>query len=149
MEAIVNLFNNKVWTFFDGLVTIGTLCMVLLNIWLRGRQKKIELQKIKIYFKNIDTNEVYLLDLDIARKDITRSEIQGILNAFQNDPSQRYSINYLSKIQYLDDIYKIQNNQQNELYIELTNEEFNGKKDEKEKNKHDGFNKNKMELIKS
>ena len=82
----------------------------------------------------------------MPRKHISRSEIQGILSAFQNVPSQRYSIEYLSDINFLDDIYKIQNNILDELKIIISEKEMNGWKID-DKNFHDGFNKNKMKKL--
>ena len=121
-----------------------TMLGVFYNIWQNRRNKKLENQKIKIYFdlEGID----YLLDLDMPRKHISRSEIQGILSAFQNVPSQRYSIEYLSDINFLDDIYKIQNNILDELKIIISEKEMNGWKID-DKNFHDGFNKNKMKKL--
>ena len=61
-------------------------------------------------------------------------------------PSQRYSIEYLSDINFLDDIYKIQNNILDELKIIISEKEMNGWKID-DKNFHDGFNKNKMKKL--
>ena len=103
MDSLIDMM-DKVTIVFGFVTMLG----VFYNIWQNRRNKKLENQKIKIYFdlEGID----YLLDLDMPRKHISRSEIQGILSAFQNVPSQRYSIEYLSDINFLDDIYKIQNN---------------------------------------
>lgn len=110
MDSLIDMM-DKVTIVFGFVTMLG----VFYNIWQNRRNKKLENQKIKIYFdlEGID----YLLDLDMPRKHISRSEIQGILSAFQNVPSQRYSIEYLSDINFLDDIYKIQNNILDELKI--------------------------------
>lgn len=139
MDSLIDMM-DKVTIVFGFITMLG----VFYNIWQNRRNKKLENQKIKIYFdlEGID----YLLDLDMPRKHISRSEIQGILSAFQNVPSQRYSIEYLSDINFLDDIYKIQNNILDELKIIISEKEMNGWKID-DKNFHDGFNKNKMKKI--
>lgn len=139
MDSLIDMM-DKVTIVFGFVTMLG----VFYNIWQNRRNKKLENQKIKIYFdlEGID----YLLDLDMPRKHISRSEIQGILSAFQNVPSQRYSIEYLSDINFLDDIYKIQNNILDELKIIISEKEMNGWKID-DKNFHDGFNKNKMKKI--
>ena len=139
MDSLIDMM-DKVTIVFGFVTMLG----VFYNIWQNRRNKKLENQKIKIYFdlEGID----YLLDLDMPRKHISRSEIQGILSAFQNVPSQRYSIEYLSDINFLDDIYKIQNNILDELKIIILEKEMNGWKID-DKNFHDGFNKNKMKKL--
>ncbi len=139
MDSLIDMM-DKVTIVFGFVTMLG----VFYNIWQNRRNKKLENEKIKIYFdlEGID----YLLDLDMPRKHISRSEIQGILSAFQNVPSQRYSIEYLSDINFLDDIYKIQNNILDELKIIISEKEMNGWKID-DKNFHDGFNKNKMKKI--
>lgn len=139
MDSLIDMM-DKVTIVFGFITMLG----VFYNIWQNRRNKKLENQKIKIYFdlEGID----YLLDLDMPRKHISRSEIQGILSAFQNVPSQRYSIEYLSDINFLDDIYKIQNNILDELKIIISEKEMNGWKID-DKNFHDGFNKNKMKKL--
>lgn len=139
MDSLIDMM-DKVTIVFGFITMLG----VFYNIWQNRRNKKLENEKIKIYFdlEGID----YLLDLDMPRKHISRSEIQGILSAFQNVPSQRYSIEYLSDINFLDDIYKIQNNILDELKIIISEKEMNGWKID-DKNFHDGFNKNKMKKL--
>ena len=139
MDSLIDMM-DKVTIVFGFVTMLG----VFYNIWQNRRNKKLENQKIKIYFdlEGID----YLLDLDMPRKHISRSEIQGILSAFQNVPSQRYSIEYLSDINCVDDIYKIQNNILDELKIIISEKEMNGWKID-DKNFHDGFNKNKMKKL--
>lgn len=134
---------NKIITWLDW-VTIIFSTVTMIGVFWNLLQSRKQKEKIKIYFdvEGVD----YLLDLDMPRKHISRSEIQGVLSAFQNVPNQRYSIDYLSDINFLDDIYKIQNNKLDELKIIVSNTELKGwKKDEK--NFHDGFNLNKMQKI--
>ena len=114
-------FLDKVTIIFATITMFG----VLYGIW----QRKKEKDKIKIIFdvEGVD----YLLDLDMPRKHISRSEVQGILAAFQMDIKARYSIDYLSDLSFLYDIFKIQQNELQELRIKLSAQEclqFNIKK---------------------
>jgi len=138
---LIYIINTEIWTSVDGLITIGTLGAVIFNIYENAKNKELELEKIPIYFdvEGVD----YLLDLDIPRKHISRSEIQGILSAFQKVPSQRYTIEYLSDINFLDDIYKIQNSKLDKLRIIVSKRELDGWRETKDKF-HEGFNLNKM-----
>ncbi len=127
---------NTLFEWLDKLtILFATFAMLFAgyNFYQQRKERKQELEKIKIYFKVDDTD--YLLDLDIPRKHISRSEIQGILAAFQSDIKGRYSIAYLSEISFLDDIFKIQNNEIDKLDIVVTQAEF------------DQFNQNKMKEI--
>jgi len=130
--------------------SFGAMFVSGINWWNDKKQKQLELEKIKIYFFIEETKQKYLLDLDIARKDIARAEIQGVLSAFQKIPSQRYSISYLSDIKFLDDIYKIQNNKENRLHIKITQKEFDGweKMENNKKIYHNGFDTSKMKECK-
>jgi len=85
---------------------------------------KKQLQKIPIYFND------QKLNLDIARKDFSRQEIQGILGLFRKDMKIHYDIKYLSKIDYLDSIYKIQIGEIDSLKIKLTKNELEQFKDD-------------------
>ena len=95
---------------------------IFYTIYQNRRKTRYENQKIDIRFdiEGVD----YLLDLDIPRKQISRSEIQGILAAFQNNISDRYSIEYLSDLTFLDDIFQVQNNKLDILILKLSEEEF-------------------------
>ena len=134
-------FLDKITIVFATITMFG----VFYNIWQNRKNKKLENEKIKVIFDVDGVN--YLLDLDMPRKQISRSEIQGILSAFQNIPSQRYSIDYLSNITFLDDIFRIQNNESDQLEIFLTNEEFIGGYMYDKFNIHNGFNKTKMKQL--
>ena len=120
---------DKATILFATFAMVGTAY----NFYKQRIDKEEELKKIKIYF-NVD-EEKYLLDLDMPRKHISRSEIQGVLAAFQSDIKGRYSLDYLSTINFLDDIFKIQNNEIQQLNIIVTKEEFKQ------------FNQNKMKKL--
>ena len=139
MESSLHIMDNITIVF-----SFITMIVVFVNLGINLSKRYKENQKINIYF-NIHNKNCYLLNLDIARKEVTRAEIQGILSAFQKKPSQRYSIAYLSEISFLDDIYKIQNNSLDSLIIKLTDKEMNG--EAKGEKPHDGFDTTKMKEV--
>lgn len=106
----------NLWSLIDAYATSLTLFLVFHG--LREDQKQIE--KVGIYFNDNKLN------LDIARKDFSRSELQGILGILRVDIDERYKIKYLSDIEFLDSIYKIQKSELNELRIKLTEDELKG-----------------------
>lgn len=140
-------FDGILWHWIDAIVTIGTVIGVWYNYMEDTKQKALETKKIPIYFYNKDTKEKYLLDLDIQVKYLTRGEIQGLLSAYQQKPAERYIIQHLSEVKFLDDIYKIQNNNLDTLTIELTNEELKGGYKYQGNSIHSGFNFSKMTKI--
>lgn len=142
MNSILEWFASKWWTTIDGLIIVATLCFVIRNFTQNRKQSRLENEEIDIIFE-VDGID-YKLDFDIPRKQISRSEIQGIISAFQNIPSQRYIIDHLSKIAFLEDIFKIQNNEKNRLEIVLTSEEFNGGYQVGNNETHKGFSVGKM-----
>jgi len=129
-------------------IVISTLTMlgVVIKFFIDRDHRKKAMQKIPIKFLVNDTDK-YLLDLDIMRQDISRAEIQGLLSAFQNQPSQRYTISSLSDISFLDSVYKIKNETLDELIIKLSTEEFIGGYAIDQHNTHKGFNLTKMKLL--
>jgi hypothetical protein len=95
-------------------VSFLTLGFVIKNWWNQKRQ----LQKIPIYFNDKK------LRFEITRKDITRAEMQGILGIIRKDMKKSYHIDYLNDFKYIDDIYKIQRYESDELVIKITDLEL-------------------------
>lgn len=152
--SMIENFENTLWHWIDAIISIATVSGVWYNYNENKKQREINLQKIPIILKIKETQERYRLKLKIPRKEISRSEIQGILSNYTTDPSQRYKIEYLSELRYIDDIYKIQSNKLNELEIELTQREFEGYAEKKvTKNgkeietEYVGFDKRKLEKL--
>lgn len=146
---LILVINTDIWTTFDGLITTGTLLAVLVNLYINSKNRQKQLENIPIYFKIKETNTKYKLKLDIPRKEITRGEIQGLLSNFLVDSTKRYNIDSMSdNLDYLQNIYKVQNGECNELVILVSQEELEGtKKDEQNKN-YPAFDLMKMEEIK-
>lgn len=86
-------------------------------------------QKIQIYFL-IGGKEIFLENISIIRKHITRSEILGMLGVIQKNSKERYNIEYLSETKFFEDLYAIQKGGSQKLFIEVSTDEleqFNNK----------------------
>ena len=133
---------SKVWTTFDGLITIGTLITVMYNFYNNVKNKKKQSEIIPIFFQLKESGIKYKLKLDIPRREIKRSEIQGLLSNFLVDSTKRYNIDSMSDLEYLSNIYKIQDAKLNELIIIITEEEIKNKKEN-----YAAFDLSKMEIV--
>ncbi len=120
MHEVMNFFTTNIWASIDAIVTIFTV----IGVWYNFSKNQKQLQKVDIYFNDKKLN------LDITRKDISRAELQGILGIFRKDMQKNYKVAYLSSIDYLDSIYKIQKSELDKLVIQLTPEEQGQFKDD-------------------
>ena len=121
---------EKVITVMDW-VTIVFAFITMIGVFYNIYKNKKQLQKIPIYFNDKKLN------LDIARKDFSRQELQGILGVLRCDMRKQYHIEYLTKIEYLDSIYKIQTGEKNSLTIKITQNELEQFKDDIYENNSD------------
>lgn len=80
-------------------------------------------QKIQIYFL-IDGKEIFLENISIIRKHITRSEILGMLGVIQKNSKERYNIEYLGETKFFEDLYAIQKGSSHKLVIEISEDEL-------------------------
>jgi len=122
MDNIINWFSSNLWTFFDGVITLGTLIIVTINLILNKRKEKLQNQEIKIFF--IIDNKKKDTKLTIIRKHFTRSEVLGIVGILQKDISKRFNIEYMKNKKFLDDVIDIQQGKKDEIDIQVTNEEL-------------------------
>ncbi len=120
MHEVMNFFTTNIWASIDAIVTIFTV----IGVWYNFSKNQKQLQKVDIYFNDKKLN------LDITRKDISRAELQGILGIFRKDMQKNYKVAYLSSIDYLDSIYKIQKSELDKLVIQLTRKEQKQFKDD-------------------
>lgn len=128
MSEIMNFFQtSQIWATCDALITLCTalitLCTVV-GVGLNFRNNKKQLEKVPIFFNHRKLN------LDIIRKNISRAELQGILGIFRKDMNKNYDIEYLSTIEFLDSIYRVQKSKEDKLIIKLQEDELNQFKDE-------------------
>lgn len=81
-------------------------------------------QKIQIYFLLDGKEEIFLENISIIRKHITRSEILGMLGVIQKNSKERYNIEYLSEAKFFEDLYNIQKGGSQKLLIEVSADEL-------------------------
>ncbi len=121
MSEIMNFFQtSQIWATWDALITLCTVVGVGLNF----RNNKKQLEKVPIFFNHRKLN------LDIIRKNISRAELQGILGVFRKDTNKDYDVEYLSTIEFLDSIYRVQKSKEDKLIIKLQEDELKQFKDE-------------------
>lgn len=114
---------EKIITWMDWItILFSFFAMFFTGIdWFNNRK---QFEKISIYFNENKLN------IDIARKDLTRQEIQGLLALFRIDMCKSYHIDYLSEIDYLDSIYKVSASKSDKLIIKLSEKELEQFKNE-------------------
>jgi len=108
---------EQVITWMDW-VTIVFAFFAMIGTGINWWNSKKQLQKIPIYFNDKKLN------LDIARKNISRQELQGILGVLRKNMKEQYHIEYLSTLEYLDAIYSVQNYNSDKLIISITDKEL-------------------------
>lgn len=93
-----------------------TMVAVFYNYWRQNQQ-------IQIYFLS-DNKEIFLENISIIRKHITRSEILGMLGVIQKNSKERYNIEYLSEAKFFENLYRIQKGASQKLIIEVSADEL-------------------------
>lgn len=106
-------------------VTIVFAAITMITVIYNLFQNRKQLNKIKIYFRiNALNNKYILVDENLTRKDLRRSEIQGILANQLIKGEARYNINYLANDKYFEEIVNVQNGKNNFLIIDLIEDEI-------------------------
>ena len=103
-------------------ITIVFAFITMILTFINYIQAKKQLQKIKIVF--ICNEKEILIDNNLTRKDCQRGEIQGILRTKLKKGISSYSINFLKKSEYFENIYNVQNAKTDKLSIYVTLEEL-------------------------
>ena len=103
-------------------ITIVFAFITMILTFVNYIQAKKQLQKIKIVF--ICNEKEILIDNNLTRKDCQRGEIQGILRTKLKKGISSYSINFLKKSEYFENIYNVQNAKTDKLSIYVTPEEL-------------------------
>ena len=119
MNEFIHWFSKETWTFIDALITIITVIGVFYGLYKNYRQS----QKVEIFFKKKD-GEVKRIPISLTRKNATRSEISGLLGMLQKDSKKRHNIDYMTREDYFNDLYKLQEAKISKLYIEVSDEEL-------------------------
>lgn len=121
---LILIIATPLWDFIDGIVTTGTLVAVIINIYINSNNREKEIQEIPIYFNDKK------LQINLARKDISRSEIGGLLRLILTDSKDKYNIDYMSTVNYLKDIHKIQKADLDKLIIKVSESELKDFRDD-------------------
>lgn len=119
MNEFMTLFESLTWTCIDGLITLLTLLLVILNWCQNHKQNK----QIEIFINFKDDGEIIKLPIRLIRKNFTRAEIFGVLGAFDKD--SKFTIAHTSTVVFFEDIEQIQKGKKNEICITITeNDKF-------------------------
>ena len=81
--------------------------------------RRKELKEIEIYI--VIDGVKKLIPIKIARKNVTRAEIKGIMSDFDKD--HNYTINYLKSSKFMNDIFLVQKGKKNDLTIEILSQD--------------------------
>lgn len=108
---------EQVITWMDWLTIIFAF-FAMLGTGMNFLNNRKQLKKIPIFFNTKKLN------LNITRKDFSRQELQGILGILMKNMENKYHVEYLSSIEYLDEIYKIQKCDKDSLSIKISDKEL-------------------------
>ena len=116
MDEFMLWFGGVTWAFIDALVTILTLLLVIYN-WYQNYIQKHEI-RIQIVLQHMNITKV--LPIPLIRKNFTRSELFGILGAYDKD--SKFCIEHTSSIKFFEDIRNIQEGKLDEISIIIKKE---------------------------
>lgn len=108
------IINN--WNYIEPILSFCTLLGVIYNIC----QNKKQLENIDIFFEI--ENEKRKIDIPLMRKNCDRAEVQGLLRT-QSIGQDKYTINYLSTREYLNQLFEVEKGKSNEIIILLSESE--------------------------
>ena len=117
MDEFMLWFGGDTWTFIDALVTILTLLLVIYN-WYQNYKQNQEI-RIQIVLQHMNITKV--LAIPLIRKNFTRSELFGILGAYDKD--SKFCIEHTSSIKFFEDIRNIQEGKLDEISIIIKKED--------------------------
>lgn len=117
MDEFMLWFGGDTWTFIDALVTILTLLLVIYN-WYQNYKQNQEI-RIQIVLQHMNITKVFPIPL--IRKNFTRSELFGILGAYDKD--SKFCIEHTSSIKFFEDIRNIQEGKLDEISIIIKKED--------------------------
>jgi hypothetical protein len=90
------------------------------------RERAIALQDIEVFLLNTDTHELFLLEFALKRGELSRGEIVGRIGMAMKDTTARYNIEYLKKIDFLEQVNQIlEDDKRQKLIIDCSAEELN------------------------
>ncbi len=130
MNELMNwVQKSEIWASVDASFTLVSIVLTAFTLFFSfknwknvKKQKKISLEKIKVYFE-VGKNLEKECRFEIIRKDFTRAEIAGMLSIILRDSKIRYNIDYLMTQTFFDDIFKVQINKSSLIIIQMNKEE--------------------------
>ncbi len=115
------------WSFFSKLDTATAIALATLG-FLAYREYSKSMDEVRILL-NVEGEELVDTKLKVLRKDISRSEILGILGMVQNDPTKRFNNSELQKkeklLEFLKQIREAQKGERDTLEVPISREDFN------------------------
>lgn len=121
--VLINIFageNSSLWKIWGVLDTASAISLAVLAFM--GYMEFIKTEdEISITFKIGEQEKDS--GLRLLRKDLSRSEVLGILGMIQKDSSKRFDIETMKNKIFLDELIKLQKGKGKELVISLSKEE--------------------------
>jgi hypothetical protein len=126
--------NGSVWqstliSIAANLITLAVFSFFIVEKLLDNqsqREKAIALQDIEVFLLNTDTDELFLLEFALKRGELSRGEIVGRIGMAMKDTTARYNIEYLKKINFLEQVNQIlEDDKRQQLIIDCSAEELN------------------------
>ena len=119
MGEIMNWFTKETWGFIDALITIATVLGVFYGLYKNWLQS----QEVALYFKTEDGKKKKL-PITLIRKNVTRSEVSGLLGMLQKNSKDRHNIHFMTTEEYFKRLHTIQNENIKELIIDVSDDEI-------------------------
>ncbi len=138
--------NSSVWqsliiSIAANLITLAVFSFFIVEKLLDNqsqRERAIALQDIEVYLLNTDTHELFLLEFALKRGELSRGEIVGRIGMVLKDTTTRYNIEYMKKVDFLEQINQIlADDQRHKLIIDCSTEEMSQFKPLKAIGQHD------------
>lgn len=112
------MFFTTIITYLDYITIIFAFFAMMASGYNFFARRK-ELKEIEIYI--VIDGVKKLIPIKIARKNVTRAEIKGIMSDFDKD--HNYTINYLKSSKFMNDIFLVQKGKKNDLTIEILSQD--------------------------
>ncbi|MCZ6158078.1 hypothetical protein [Campylobacter ureolyticus] len=112
------MFFTTIITYLDYITIIFAFFAMMASGYNFFARRK-ELKEIEIYI--VIDGVKKLIPIKIARKNVTREEIKGIMSDFDKD--HNYTINYLKSSKFMNDIFLVQKGKKNDLTIEILSQD--------------------------
>jgi hypothetical protein len=138
--------NGSVWqstiiSIAANLITLAVFSFFIIEKLLDNqsqRERAIALQDIEVFLLNTDTHELFLLEFALKRGELSRGEIVGRIGMVLKDTTTRYNIEYMKKVDFLEQINQIlADDQRQKLIIDCSTEEMSQFKPLKAIGQHD------------